>query len=113
MRETRTHIHIKLNIRLYICTLKNLGLGIFSSKNPTRATSLATFLLSNFARSRAGSPSVLSRVRPRASVPAVWRGASSVNSPVNSNALEARASVAREVSGEGKRTKGSRAEGTV
>ena len=59
-------------------------------------------------RDRAVSPSVLSRKRPRASVPAVWRGASSVNSPVNSNALEGRASIAREVSGEGKRTKGSR-----
>lgn len=52
IRESRTHIHIKLNLKLYICTLNNLGLGIVSSKKPRRATSLATSLLSNFARSR-------------------------------------------------------------
>lgn len=85
----------------------------FLFKKTTRRDSGRDFASFELRAIAAVSPSVLSRVRPRASVPAVWRGASSVNSPVNSNALEGRASVAREVSGEGKRTKGSRAEGTV
>ena len=52
IRQSRTNIRIKLYIRVYICTLKNLGLGIFLFKKTTSGHLARDFASSNFARSR-------------------------------------------------------------
>ena len=52
IRQSRTNIRIKLYIRVYICTLKNLGLGIFLFKKTTSRHLARDFASSNFARSR-------------------------------------------------------------
>lgn len=67
IRQSRTHVRIKLYIRVYICTLKNLGLGIFLFKKTTSghlARDFASFELRAIARCRLRCSRESARARP-------------------------------------------------